>query len=221
MPLRFHARHQLINVKEARALASEITDKGARLYDMLEKEKEARPERLKAMAFLEAVSGSLGSTRESELIESGGREILARTRDSIASLQQQCQDLEEDEVALRRGEKRLKSLQSHRPAFADELDKLEGELRRFYEVYMDRFRNLDYLEHELEQYHKLEQEELEDYERKRNRNAERIRREQLKQFIGREPTNESAIEEELLRSKYPSGSAFDQSNKGSSRGGSR
>lgn len=71
--------------------------------------------------------------------------------------------------------------QAHRPAFADELDKLEGELRRYYEVYVDRFRNLDFLEHDLDRFHLSEMEELEEYERKRNRNAERIRKEQLKQ----------------------------------------
>lgn len=44
---------QLGNVKEARALATEITTRGARLYDLLDKEAEARPQRLKAVAFLE------------------------------------------------------------------------------------------------------------------------------------------------------------------------
>lgn len=46
---------------------------------------------------------------------------------------------------------------------------------------MDRFRNLDFLEHDLDRFHQSEMEELEEYERKRNRNAERIRKEQLKQ----------------------------------------
>lgn len=44
---------QLGNVKEARALATEITTRGARLHDLLGKEREARPQRLKAVAFLE------------------------------------------------------------------------------------------------------------------------------------------------------------------------
>lgn len=44
---------QLGNVKEARALATEITERGARLYELLGKEKEVRPQRLKAVAFLE------------------------------------------------------------------------------------------------------------------------------------------------------------------------
>lgn len=44
---------QLGNVKEARALATEIMTRGARLHDLLGKEAEARPQRLKAVAFLE------------------------------------------------------------------------------------------------------------------------------------------------------------------------
>jgi len=48
---------QLGNVKEARALATEITTRGARLHDLLGKEREARPQRLKAVAFLEASLG--------------------------------------------------------------------------------------------------------------------------------------------------------------------
>ncbi|CAN0388211.1 unnamed protein product [Ascophyllum nodosum] len=230
---------QVGDVKKARALATEITETGARLYDLLGKEAEARPQRLRAVAFLEAVSANLGSTRESEIIDSGGREIIARSRENIAALRQQCEDLEADEAELNakikkkksdleRGEKRLKSLQAHRPAFADELEKLEGELRRYYEVYMDRFRNLDFLEYDMDCFHQSEMEELEEYERKRNRNAERIRREQLKQFIGREPENESAIEEELLRKQYPGfdgsiarGPLSSAGGGGGSRGGSR
>lgn len=46
--------NQLGNVKEARALATEITERGARLYELLGKEREARPQRLRAVAFLEA-----------------------------------------------------------------------------------------------------------------------------------------------------------------------
>jgi len=50
---------------------------------------------------------------------------------------------------LERHEKRLKSLESVRPAFMDEYEKLEVDLKREYEVYLEKFRNLDYLEHRL------------------------------------------------------------------------
>merc|ERR1712060_744120 len=42
------------------------------------------------------------------------------------------------------------SLASVRPAFMDEYEQLEQELERYYEQYVGRFRNLDYLEHEVD-----------------------------------------------------------------------
>lgn len=41
----------------------------------------------------------------------------------------------------------------NRPAFMDEYEKLEKELQRQYEIYLARFRNIEYLEHELDLYH--------------------------------------------------------------------
>ena len=37
----------------------------------------------------------------------------------------------------------------------DEYEKLEKELQRYYEIYMEKFRNLDYLEHELDKINKV------------------------------------------------------------------
>ncbi|KAG5179021.1 Clusterin-associated protein-1-domain-containing protein [Tribonema minus] len=314
------------SVKEARALAADITERGARLHDLLGREPAARRARLRAAAFLEAAtaaggSGGGGGAAAAEMghVEGSLREIVARARENLAALQRQTADLEADERALdarikkaqyvsadpeaarraaharmevtddnvavheagdlERNEKRLRSLETHRPAFADELEKLEAELQRYYEVYMVRFRNLDYLEHELERYAEAERAEMEEHNRRRNRNAEKcaemeehnrrrnrnaekaehgeveehscrrnqnaekaehgeveehnrrrnrnaevafgsaekcgalsfgtwsatVRKEQLKQFIGRE-ASEAAVQEELQRSK-PNGSA--------------
>ena len=41
------------------------------------------------------------------------------------------------------------TLAHFRPAFMDEYEKLEVDLKREYEVYLEKFRNLDYLEHRL------------------------------------------------------------------------
>lgn len=53
-------------------------------------------------------------------------------------------------------EKRVRTLADVRPAFMDEYERLEGELARLYEVYIQKYRNLDFLEHELEQYAKVQ-----------------------------------------------------------------
>jgi clusterin-associated protein 1 len=37
----------------------------------------------------------------------------------------------------------------------DEYEKLEQDLQRHYDVYLERFRNLDYLEHELDVYNQV------------------------------------------------------------------
>lgn len=40
----------------------------------------------------------------------------------------------------------------------DEVEKLEKELQYHYDIYVEKFRNMDYVEHELEKYHKAEEE---------------------------------------------------------------
>ena len=56
---------------------------------------------------------------------------------------------------LDRNQSRLQSLANVRPPFMDEYERLESELAEEYETYVERFRNLDYLEHELDVYNKV------------------------------------------------------------------
>ena len=53
------------------------------------------------------------------------------------------------------------SILTVRPAFMDEYEKLEVELQKQYDVYMEKHRNLTYLEHQLEEYNKTEQDRME------------------------------------------------------------
>lgn len=48
-----------------------------------------------------------------------------------------------------------------RPAFMDEYEKIEEELQKQYEIYLEKFRNLAYLEQQLEDHHRMEQERFE------------------------------------------------------------
>ena len=59
-----------------------------------------------------------------------------------------------EEVA--RAETRLKSLQSVRPAYMDEYEKQEIDLIRLYSIYMERFRNLAFLEQQLDEHVQVE-----------------------------------------------------------------
>ena len=61
----------------------------------------------------------------------------------------------------------------------EEAEKLEKELQRYYEIYMEKLRNLDYLEQELEKYHRNEQEQMEDQERRLKKMRERLLKEEV------------------------------------------
>lgn len=55
---------KLHNLKAARQLATEITESGAKLYDLLGQEKELKDSREKALEFLESISRNLDTNTE-------------------------------------------------------------------------------------------------------------------------------------------------------------
>jgi len=76
---------------------------------------------------------------------------------------------------LERCRKRYTSLANVRPAFMDEYEQLEQALERYYEQYVGRFRNLDYLEHEIDQMNREETDRMEENERALKRMQKRLR----------------------------------------------
>lgn len=71
---------------------------------------------------------------------------------------------------LERAEKRLKGIENVKPEYQEEYERLESELERFYNTYVEKFTNIDYLEHELDIYNvkdsnrrKLQQEVIEKF----------------------------------------------------------
>lgn len=72
--------------------------------------------------------------------------------------------IEKKKQELERNRKRLQTLQSVRPAFMDEYEKIEEDLQKHYETYVEKFRNLSFLESQLNEYHRLEQERFEEAE---------------------------------------------------------
>ncbi|XP_075035510.1 clusterin-associated protein 1 isoform X2 [Mixophyes fleayi] len=162
---KFDLGTKITDLKMARQLASEITSKGASLYDILGREADLRELRTAAIA------------RPLEINET--EKVL---RMSIKEVLEQCQKMRDfltngasDEVnleskiekrrkELERNRGRLQTLQSVRPAFMDEYEKLEEELQKQYEIFVDKYRNLCYLEQQLEDHHRVEQERFEEAE---------------------------------------------------------
>lgn len=69
----------------------------------------------------------------------------------VGNLEKDEKTLEEKirkrQLDLERVEKRMVNLINVKPAYMDEYLRLEKELERLYSIYLEKFRNLDYLEH--------------------------------------------------------------------------
>ena len=101
---------------------------------------------------------------------------LSRKQENLASDQSNLDiKIEKKKADLERNQNRYKSMMSVRPAFMDEYEKLEKELQKLYYVYVDRIRNLEYLESELELYNRSEQEKQEEAQRRLRKSQNKLK----------------------------------------------
>uniref|UniRef100_A0A673UQ40 Clusterin associated protein 1 n=1 Tax=Suricata suricatta TaxID=37032 RepID=A0A673UQ40_SURSU len=162
---KFDLGSKIADLKAARQLASEITSRGASLYDLLGKEVELRELRT------EAIARPLEINETEKVLRIAIKDILAQVQKMKDLLNNVASDeanleakIEKRKLELERNRKRLQTLQSVRPAFMDEYEKIEEELQKQYDVYLEKFRNLAYLEQQLEDHHRMEQERFEEAE---------------------------------------------------------
>ena len=93
--------------------------------------------------------------------------------------------IEKKKVELERNQKRLATLKKVRPAFMDEYEKLEDELRKLYEEYIVKFRCMTHLEQQIEEYERVEQEKMKERHMATKKILERMRQdESMQQFDG-------------------------------------
>ncbi|KAI8911039.1 Clusterin-associated protein-1-domain-containing protein [Gorgonomyces haynaldii] len=168
-------------LRECRSLASVITERGAELYDLLGKELSAR----------EVRTNVISKPFELASMEKSVASAINQSKDQVTMMRQNLEGLKSDEanllakiekkkVELDRAEKRLKSLQSVRPAYMDEFEKIELELVKVYEQYMNTFRNLTFLEQQLDEHNRVEQEKMEETDASLKRMQSRLREEELR-----------------------------------------
>jgi clusterin-associated protein 1 len=181
----FCQREKLSDLKSTRSLCSQIVETGAGLFDLLQKEGDTRTDREKALRFLDGMSRNLESNSEHEVVEKAVMSMLGNHGQNLEQLKQMSEDLQRDEKSLEqkirkkrqeleRCKKRLSSLVNVRPAFMDEYEQLEQQFERYYEQYVGRFRNLDYLEHSLDMLNREEKERMEENERALKRMQKRF-----------------------------------------------
>ncbi|XP_032113834.1 clusterin-associated protein 1 isoform X4 [Sapajus apella] len=160
---KFDLGSKIADLKAARQLASEITSKGASLYDLLGMEVELREMRT------EAIARPLEINETEKVMKIAIKEILTQVQKTKDLLNNVASDeanleakIEKRKLELERNRKRLETLQSVRPCFMDEYEKVEEELQKQYDIYLEKFQNLTYLEQQLEDHHRMEQERFEE-----------------------------------------------------------
>ncbi|KAK7113555.1 clusterin-associated protein 1-like isoform X1 [Littorina saxatilis] len=178
----FDVSSRINDLKDARRLASEITVKGARLYDMLGKEVDLREMRTVVVArSLELNEVETGLQASIQAVQQEIQKTISML-DNVASDEANLETkIEKRKTELERNNKRLQTLQSVRPAYMDEYEKLEEDLQKLYDAYMERFRNLAFLEQQLDDHNRVEQDRLEETEEALKVMAEKIRQEESKQ----------------------------------------
>jgi clusterin-associated protein 1 len=207
---------RLHDLPKTRSLCSEIIESGAKLYDLLRKEPELRSGRQSALRFLDGMSRNLESNSDHDFIDQQVSSQLVRQDTQLTELKRMCEELEREEKStqqkikkksqdLERLNKQLSRLVTVRPAFMDEYDKLERELERLYDQYLERFRNLDYLEHELDLLNRAEQDKMEENERRLKQLQQRLREEEWRLLRGEQDGDDDLLEGTKRRSSGGAG----------------
>ncbi|KAK3571794.1 hypothetical protein QTP86_018694 [Hemibagrus guttatus] len=161
----FTLASKIADLKAVRQLGSEITAKGAALYDLLGREQDLRENRTVAIArpleIMEVERALRAAVKDIMESVQKTKEMLNNVASDEANLEAK---IEKKKQELERNQKRLQTLQSVRPAFMEEYEKIEEELQKQYETYVKKFHSLCSLEQQLEEYHRLEQERFEEME---------------------------------------------------------
>lgn len=156
---------QKFDKRKTKELAKEITASGQKLYELLSRENELKENRDKAIVTLEAVLKDYNTSPGS--VEKHIRKLITDQLDVNAEMEGYVKALEQKErdlvtktsrkrMDIERFEKKLKMLSNMKPAYVEEMERYERELERLFQVYLDKYRNLDYLE---QRYDKINQEE--------------------------------------------------------------
>ncbi|XP_011335796.1 clusterin-associated protein 1 [Ooceraea biroi] len=174
----FDISDKINELKTTRQLASQLTINGATLFDLLGREVELR----------EIRNTKVARQFDTSEIEVALKDVVASTHKEIDETRKQIDNVKETEqnldarierrrTELDRNQKRLQTLKKVRPAFMEEFEKLEIELRTLYEDYLQKFRYLAYLEHLHEEAAKAEQERFERRQAATKKQLEQMRSE--------------------------------------------
>ncbi|EGR28900.1 hypothetical protein IMG5_166940 [Ichthyophthirius multifiliis] len=196
---------KLSNVKLHKQVANDITDTAQKLFDLLNKEETLRSHRDKALGFLDSISRNLESNNEQAHIEKCVRQLIEQQDSGIVDMQNYVNNLQKEQKTLEekikkvtfeldKSSKQLQILQRMKPAYMEEYTRLEVELEKLYQIYIEKFRNLDYLEHQLDVYNQIELKNFKHSQEKRKKIREKLIEEEKKRMKGDEEFAEGSLD---------------------------
>lgn len=181
-------------MRAVRDLAAEVQAVGNRLQEALLREADLARARQRA-AF----------STDSAVVEDQLREAVQAVHSSAAAMEAQAEGLEKERRALeakmkKRGDElerqrqRLTAVQGVRPAYMAEHERLQGELGALFAEYLERHRNLEYLQRRLEAQEARERKEAEDDERRMRKVQAKMQREMAGVLGGNHEVDDSGFD---------------------------
>uniref|UniRef100_A0A914WEN0 Clusterin associated protein 1 n=1 Tax=Plectus sambesii TaxID=2011161 RepID=A0A914WEN0_9BILA len=135
------------DLRTCRQLAAEIPERGASLFDLLSKEVDLREHRTAALGRPLELSEVEKSIRSSvKAVEDEAKQTVNNLSNIASDESTLDAKIEKKKADLERQQKRLAQLQTVRPAYMDEYEKLEERLKYLYSLYVLKFRNLTFME---------------------------------------------------------------------------
>jgi len=191
--------HKFADIKLTRSLAADITKYGSRLHELLGTHAEAKEGAARALGKNFDVD-----TLQRQLLQMNNQvaeqtEELRNMLNNLSSDEQSLQQrIDKKKAELDRHEKRFASLKAVRPAFMDEYERLEVELSAHYSMYVQSWRNLSYLESELDDINANEEDRIAENDRQLKMMQRRLREEELRVLRGQTKVDERALDEALM-----------------------
>lgn len=195
LSMAFDISSQIGELRRARELASEITSKGASIYEHLANEVDLRDLRnytINRNLELSEVENEIGKAVKACRAEK--EKIKAKLENIHADEKNLDEKIEKKKADLERNQKRLRTLKDVRPAYMDDYEQYEKELEVLYHEYLIKFRIQSYLEQQLDEYNQSEQEKFEDSTRRMQMSVKKMR-DQEKQRNGNNPFMDADMDE--------------------------
>ena len=154
-------------LQEMKQISNEIVDMGLNLLDLLDKEKGLKQSREDALNYLDSIAKDDDPSQANEIekkimsILSGQEKALEQLDLHVNELKKKQSELSSElqvkKVELERAEKRLENVHHAAPGKRNELTQYENDLNIVYKLYVEKIRNMAYLENRLSNFQKYEE----------------------------------------------------------------